>query len=260
MKIAEIIAKIEQFADPSLQEDFDNTGLQVGEKDQEATGVMIALDATETVVDEAIENNCNLILTHHPLLFRGLKKITGRTMTERTVMKAIRHGIVIYAAHTNLDKCQGGVNYRMAEMLGLRNVEVMMPEKEAPGTGLGCVGELEHPMEEEDMLMKIKETFGAECIRHSPLLGRKVRRIAVCGGSGADFTERAKELGADIYVTADITYHKFFDADNQIVIADIGHFECESATKMIFKEQISKIFPKFAVRISQREQNVVRYI
>ncbi len=259
MKISEITAKIEQFANPSLQEDFDNTGLQVGDPDQEATGVMISLDATEDVVDEAIEHNCNLIVTHHPLLFRGLKKITNSDMTGRIVMKAIKHGIVIYAAHTNLDKCRGGINYRMAEMLGLEQIEVLNPEKNDPEEGLGCIGTLSQPTEETKILSKIKEIFRAKSIRHTALLGKKVSRIAVCGGSGSDYINRAKELKADLYITADITYHKFFEADNQIVIADIGHFECESATKLIFKEQISKIFPKFAVRISQREQNVVHY-
>lgn len=259
MKASEIIAKIEQFAPAELQESFDNTGIQIGNPEQEINGILIALDVTENIVDEAIECGYNMIVSHHPLIFAGLKKITGKNYIERVVLKAAKHDIVIYAAHTNLDKCVGGVNYEMADRLGLVNVRVLEPEQSGEKVGLGCVGDLKEPMNETDFLDNLKNTFGARCVRHSALLNRTIRRVALCGGSGSDFIMTAKKAKADIYVTADVTYHKFFTAENEIVIADIGHFECENVTKKIFMEQLSKIFPKFAIRISEKEQNVVNY-
>lgn len=259
MKASEIIAKIEQFAPTTLQESFDNTGIQVGCPEQEIKSILLTLDITEDVVDEAIEKGCNMIVSHHPLLFVGLKKITGSNYIERVVLKAAKHDIVLYAAHTNLDKCVGGVNYEMADRLGLVNVSVLEPEQTDEKVGLGCIGEMKVPMDENYFLDKLKSTFDVKCVRHSAFLGRQIRRVALCGGSGSDLIMNAIKAKADIYITADISYHKFFMAENEIVIADIGHFECENVTKRIFMEQLSKIFPKFAIRISEEEQNVVNY-
>lgn len=258
MKACEIVEALERFAPTSLQEPYDNTGLQVGDIETDIKGIMVSLDITEAVLDEAIEHGCNMVVAHHPLLFRGLKRIAGQDFVQRVVVKAIKNDIVLYSAHTNLDKCHNGVSWKMAELLGLENVMVLVPEKDGD-VGLGCIGELKLPVGEAEALEYVKKAFGAECVRHTPLTGRMVRKIAVCGGSGAEFVEDAITAGADMYVTADVKYHDFFLADNKIVMADIGHFESEVATKEIFYAEISKLFPKFAVRISVSERNVVNY-
>lgn len=258
MKAKEIIEILEKMAPTTLQEPYDNTGIQVGDTESDIKGVLISLDITEEVIDEAIEKGANMIVAHHPLLFRGLKKVTGDSYVQRAVIKAIKNDIVLYAAHTNMDKCLGGVSWKMAELLGLNNVSILVPDAE--NAGLGCIGELAEPIEETEALLMVKKTFGTECLRHTALTGRKVRKVAVCGGSGAEFINDAIMAGADIYVTGDIKYHEFFNAENKIVIADIGHFESERATKEIFYAEISKIFPKFAVRMSESEHNVVRYM
>jgi len=258
MKAKEVIEVLERFAPTSFQESYDNTGIQIGDIELDVSGVLISLDITEAVLDEAIEKGCNMIVAHHPLLFKGLKKIVGTDYVQRVAIKAIKNDVVLYAAHTNLDKCANGVSWKMAELLGLRNVSVLVPEE--GGIGLGCVGNLPKPLDELETLAIVKKCFGAECIRHTALTGRKIERIAVCGGSGSEFIGEAIKAHADMYVTGDIKYHEFFNADNKIVIADIGHFESEKATKEIFYAEISKLFPKFAVQMSEREQNVINYM
>lgn len=258
MKAREIIEMIEKMAPTELQEPYDNTGIQIGDTERDIKGILVSVDITERVVDEAIEKGMDMIVAHHPLLFRGLKKVTGKSYVERVAIKAIKNDIILYAAHTNLDKCRGGVSWKMAERLGLRNVTVLVPEE--GGTGLGCIGELPTPTDEREALLKVKEAFSAGCVRHTEMTGRKVKRIAVCGGSGAEFIDNAIKAGAEMYVTGDVKYHEFFNAENKIVIADIGHFESEQATKEIFYDEISKIFPKFAVRMSESERNVVCYM
>jgi len=251
---------LESFAPVCLQETYDNTGIQVGDIETDISGILITVDITEDTLDEAIENGCNMIVAHHPLLFKGLKKVVGSDYVQRVVIKAVRNDMVLYAAHTNLDKCAGGVSWRMAEWLGLKDVKVLVPDAANPAAGLGCVGNLVEPMTETDALMLVKSTFKASCVRHSACTGRMVRRIAVCGGSGAEFINQAIAADADLYVTGDIKYHDFFNAENKIVIADIGHFESEQVTKEIFYAEISKLFPKFAVRMSDSGQNAVCYI
>lgn len=259
MKIAEIIEKIEQFAPLKLQEGFDNAGLQVGDTEQVATGALVTLDITEAVVDEAIERKCNLVISHHPLLFRGVKRISNDTWIERIITKAIKNDIVLYSAHTNLDKCEGGVNYEMARLLGLRDVSVLIPEQDDK-TGLGCIGRLPEQVSYIDCLENIKRVFDVGVIRHTALLDRPVRSVALCSGSGSEFIDDAIRHGADLFITADVTYHKFFNADNQIVIADIGHFESEHIIKELFVRYLSNIFPKFAVWKSDKDRNVVHYM
>lgn len=273
MKVKEIIEILERYAPADLQESYDNTGIQVGDIEADVKGILISVDVTEDTIDEALDNDCNMIVAHHPLLFRGMKKVIGSDFVQRVVIKAIKHDVVIFAAHTNLDKCEGGVSWRMAEWLGLSNVSVLVPDTRSAvvilGTdksnsqatvGLGCVGDFPNEMTEQEALLFVKKTFNVQCVRHSSLTGRMVKRIALCGGSGAEFIEDAKKVGAELYITADLKYHDFFTAENKIVIADIGHFESEQVTKEIFYAEISKLFPKFAVRMSYRNQNAVHYI
>lgn len=255
MEIIEILNTLEAFAPLHLQEHYDNSGLQVGNPHQPVTSVLLAVDITEATVDEAVATGANLIISHHPLIFSGIKKLTGSNYIERTVIKAIRHNIVIYSAHTNMDKAIGGVSYKMAEKLHLQNVRLLHPETET--SGLGCIGRLPQPEDALPFITRLKTTFNVPSIRHSQLISRKITTVALCGGSGAEFIPDAIQQQADIYITADIKYHQFFLAENQLIIADIGHFESEQFTKEIFNEQLIGFFPNFAIRVAQSDINPV---
>lgn len=362
-KISDIIACIEQMAPLAYQESWDNSGVQVGDVNQDVKAVLLCVDITEATLDEAIERGANLIISHHPLIFKGIKKLTGRNYIERVIIKAIQHNIVLYSAHTNMDKCLGGVNFRIAQKLGLKNIRVLAPEanylykivtyvpqshiekvrqamwsagagtigaydccsyaSEGNGTfraqegcnpfigeinelhtepelrlemvvpkdrsgrvlaaihlahpyeepaidilplannynqlGLGCVGELENPITETEMLHYIKDKLNIQYIRHTQTSDKLVHRVALCGGSGAEFIPNAIREKAGIYITADIKYHDFFNAENQIVIADIGHFESEQCIKEVFYEQLSKNFINFAILMAECDKSPVKY-
>ena len=364
MIIQEVIRYLESVAPPSYQESYDNAGLIVGHPEMELTGVLLCLDSLETVVDEAILKNCNLIIAHHPIVFSGLKRFNWRTYIERTVMKAIKNDIAIYAAHTNLDNVRTGVNARISDQLGLTNTQILAPKggtlkklftfiptskadqvrnalfaagagkignyDEASfnlvgaGTfrpqnganpyigqvgkrhmeaevklevifqqhlqskiirallnnhpyeevaydivsldnknneiGSGMVGDLPEPMDEKTFLKFVKTEMNTPVIRHSALLNKPVKRVAVCGGAGSFLLNRAIGAGADIFITADYKYHQFFDADGQIVIADIGHFESEQFTIDLFYDLLSKKFNNFALHKTEVNTNPVKYL
>ena len=354
---------LESFAPLSLQESYDNAGLITGDANSEITSVLITLDVTEKVVDEAIEKKAQLIVAHHPIVFSGLKTFTGKNYVERTIIKAIKNDIAIYASHTNLDSVEGGVNHKICEKLGLQNCKILQPssgqlkklvtfipvkhlnpvreavfnagtgnignydscgftaeglgsfrgnentnpfvgkkgeihiEKEArfetifPGylqgrviaallkshpyeevaydiypldnlfnkTGMGMIGTLASPVTETGFLQQLKSTFNTGVIKHTSLKGKPVEKVAVCGGAGSFLLNAAIAAGADFFVSADFKYHQFFDAENKIVIADIGHFESEQFTKELFYELLMKNFPKFAVHLSGVHTNPVFY-
>ncbi len=362
--VRDICRIMEEYAPLCLQESYDNAGLVIGNRDQVVRKILVSIDVTEAVVEEAIENQCEMIISHHPLIFRGLRKITGGSSVERAVINAIKHEVAIYASHTNLDKAYLGVSWKMAEKLDLTDLQVLSPiadgllklvtfvpeshweslkkalfsagagtigaydscsfsvlgtgtfrateschpyvgetgiehfEKEMrlevivpdcrrnevieallqehpyeepvydfyklsndwPQVGLGVVGNLPEEREEWDVLQTIKQTFGCRCIRHTPLLGRKVRRIALCGGSGAEFLPMAIRSKAQIYVTADCKYHEFFNAEDQIILADIGHFESEQFTKELIVDCIKKKIPTFAFVFSKTNTNPINYL
>lgn len=364
MKLNEITAYLESFAPLAYQESYDNAGLLVGNPVKEIKQALITLDVTEAVLDEAIETKSDLIIAHHPLIFGGLKKITGKNEVERCVIKAIQNNIAIYASHTNLDSVIGGVNSKICEKLGLKNVQVLSPatgqlkklvtfipfdqaekvqqavfeagagcignydscaysipgkgsfrgnestdpfvgkpgeihyENELrfetifpahlqgkviralieahpyeevaydiysldnvnPQVGIGMVGELPKPVPEKKFLQSVKKTFGTRVIKHSPLLEKKVQKVAVCGGSGSFLIRQAIGVKADVFITADLKYHQFFEAESRIVLADIGHFESEQFTKEVFYELLTKKFPKFAIRLSGVDTNPVNYL
>jgi dinuclear metal center YbgI/SA1388 family protein len=364
MQVKDIIREIEAFAPPTYQESYDNSGLQIGDVAMEVKGVLLTLDVTEGIVAEAIERGCNMIVAHHPLLFSGLKRISGRNYVERVVIKAIKNDIAIYAAHTNLDNMHNGVNARIAKKLGLKDVEILSPvpgtlrklytfvpaehadkvrdamfaagagnignykecsyNTEGKGTfkpgpdtdpaigtangpretvqevkievliarhsepavlkamiaahpyeevaydivilnnvnqelGAGMIGKLAQPMEEKDFLALVKTNMKADGIRYTSLLGRKVEKIAICGGSGSFLLKDAIGAGADVFVTADFKYHQFFDAEGKIVIADIGHYESEQFTVEIFEEILKEKFRNFAILLSNLSTNPVNY-
>ncbi|NOU60263.1 Nif3-like dinuclear metal center hexameric protein [Marinifilum caeruleilacunae] len=364
MKVRDIISSIEEVAPLSYQESYDNAGLIVGDYKQEVHGILICLDVIESVVEEAITKGANLIIAHHPIVFKGLKRFNGSNYVERTVMMAIKNNIAIYAAHTNIDSVRGGVSEKICDLIGLKNKKVLSPldedlkklvtfvpsadaekvresifkagagsignydacsfnsegtgsfrggedtnphvgekgklhfEKEErietifpkhlkgkvigalldahpyeevaydiysldntnPQVGLGMVGELEKEENAIEFLKRIKDIFGCGCIRHTNITKDKIRKVAVCGGSGSFLLRKAIASKADIFVTGDFKYHEFFDAEDKLIIADIGHYESEQFTRDIFYEIVTKKLPNFAVHISEINSNPINYL
>ncbi len=331
--IGEVIQFLESIAPPSLQESYDNSGLICGDRSAVVTGVLVSLDALEEVIQEAIDTGANLIVSHHPIVFSGLKSLTGANYIERTVIKAIKHDIALYAIHTNLDNVlHSGVNEKLAAKLELSNLkilsettskskfqiavsELLKPDvihlleqklayemdnfgvfiesgldvtihgpafiassirKVCNRFGLSCaqstytsnmpqpigsglIGELSLPMPESEFLAHLKEKLELNVIRHTRLRAKSIQRVAVCGGSGSFLLPKAIKAKADIFITADYKYHQFFDADGQIVIADVGHYESEQFTLDLLVELISRKFSTFAARYTQVRTNPVYY-
>jgi dinuclear metal center YbgI/SA1388 family protein len=363
MKIFDLISIIEKFAAPELQEEYDNAGLITGNASWNCTGALCTLDVTPEVLKEAKENNCNMVIAHHPIIFRGLKKINGKNYVEQVIIEAIKNDIAIYAAHTNLDNIVLGVNGVIARKIGLVNPTILQPKNRmlrrlitfAPidkaeqvrqavfaagaghigkyaecsfnsngtgtfkaeqgadpyvgeigkrhdehetkieivypfyledqvvkalidnhpyeevaydiftmenvhfGIGAGIIGELRNPVTEKDFLKFLSQAFNAQGIRHTQMLGKPVKKIAVCGGAGSFLIKKAIQHGADIYITADIKYHEFFDAEGRILVADIGHYESEQFTVDLMHDLLAEKFPTFAVLKSRVNTNPVRY-
>ncbi|MCS6935727.1 MAG: Nif3-like dinuclear metal center hexameric protein [Chitinophagales bacterium] len=364
MTIRDITDYLETLAPASLQESYDNCGLLTGSHDTKLKGILVTLDCTEEVVDEAIRHRCNLIVAHHPIIFKGLKRLTGASYTERAVIKAIKNDIAIYAIHTNLDNVRQGVNAEIAGRIGLQRCSVLLPKEGTlcklytfipvkdfarvaaevfkagaghignysetsfrtlgtgtfrgnentnpaigqrgvleeveevkfetifpaylqhkvvaallrahpyeevaydvvplknthAGIGSGLIGDLPKPMEELLFLKKLKKQMQAACIRHTALRGKPVQRVAVCGGAGSFLLKTALTAGADVFITADFKYHEFFDAENRLIIADIGHYESEQFTRDRIAALISEKFPNIAPLISKINTNPVHYL
>ena len=361
--VNDITAYLEALAPLAYQESYDNAGLITGSGEWECRGVLVTLDATEEVVREAVGKGCNLVVAHHPILFRGLKKINGNDYVEKAIITAIKHDVALYAIHTNLDNIKTGVNARIADRLGLVNCSVLLPkggtlkklftfvpvhhaepvrnalfeagagqignysecsfsvsgagtfkagentdpfvgkkgqrhtEEELklelvfpeylekrlvqalltahpyeevaydvvalanahPGVGSGLLGELSQPAGEEEMLRLLKTSFGLQVIRHTRLLNKPVKKVAVCGGAGSFLIHKALQSGADMYITADIKYHEFFDANGRMVIADIGHYESEQYTTDLLYELLKQKFNTFALLKTEVSTNPVCY-
>ena len=266
-KVSEILSYITEVAPIHWQESYDNSGLLVGDANALVDKVLLTLDLTEKVIDEAIENSFHLVISHHPLIFKGLKNILVDDTTGRIITKAIKHDISIAAMHTNIDNSFYGVNRVLAEQLGLKDLNILHPNISASQplgdsetqVGSGMIGTLENEMSEKDFLRLIKEKLNIAAIRHTELLNKPIKKVAICGGSGAFLINDAKRCGADAYITADLKYHDFFDADNELLIIDAGHFETEQFTKQLFADIILKKNPKFAVQISRVNTNSVNY-
>jgi dinuclear metal center YbgI/SA1388 family protein len=364
MKLKELCSYLDSVIPLSFQESYDNSGLQVGLPEKELSSGMVSLDVTEDVIDEACSSGCDIIISHHPLIFSGIKKITGRSFTERILIKAIKSDIAIYSSHTNLDVMSNGVSMKMAQKLNLQNIKVLsrlnhkllklvtyVPEDHinnvmeavygaGAGTignydqcgfissgrgsfragegaspfvgekgkvhfekeikfetivfshlkdkvikalldahpyekvaydiyslenenieeGLGCTGEFAEPINESDFLSLISSVFDAKGVRYSKITGRKIKKVALCGGSGASLLNEAITSGADAFVTGDIKYHSYFEAENKILLIDSGHFESEKFSTEILYDLIIKKFPKFAVRFSKTNTNPINYL
>jgi dinuclear metal center YbgI/SA1388 family protein len=362
--IQEIVSYLEKIAPPSYQESYDNAQLITGNPRDQVNGILCTLDATEAVVDEAIALGCNMIIAHHPIVFKGLKSLTGRDYVERTVIKAIKNDIAIYAIHTNLDHVAQGVNKKISDKLGLINTRILKPKKqilsklttftpkeatekvlnalfeagagkigeysgcsflaEGMGTytpsehsdpyigtkgiphkeaetrievllpgylekkviaallkshpyeevayflhklenenqevGAGMIGELETPLEEIEFLHYLKKNMELHTVKHTGLLRKPIKKVAVCGGSGIFLLSDAIKAKADIFITSDVKYHEFFDADNQLIICDIGHYESEIHTKELLKDLLSQNFANIALYLTKVVTNPITYI
>ena len=260
MTIGEVITFLDNVFHSELQEDYDNAGFLLGDSSTAYHGALVALDLTPEVIDEAIDKGLNLIVTHHPFIFTGLKRITDRSEAGRMVMTLVQNGISVYAAHTNLDNLPWGVNGILAEKLGLRDCKILKGVQDN-SIGAGMVGELEEPMEADRFLLKVKELTGQPSIRtsrHDPK--RKVKRVALCGGAGSFLIGDAIAADADLFLTADLKYHDFQRAEGRIVIVDAGHYETEQFAKGIISRTISEKFSNFACRISENQGSLVQYI
>jgi dinuclear metal center YbgI/SA1388 family protein len=259
MKIKEILSHLESFAPPGYQEDYDNSGLIAGNPEAECTGVLLSLDCTEDIIQEATDNRCNLVVSHHPLIFRALRSILSENSQGKTLVAAIKNDITIYAIHTNLDNIPAGVNATMADVIGLIKREILFPRAGDPGIGSGMIGNLKEPVPENEILKLIRKGFGIPVIRHSALTGQLISRVALCGGSGSFLISRALQQGAGFFISADIRYHEFFGGEGKMVIADIGHYESEQFTIDLLYKVILEKFPNFAVLKSGKITNPVNY-
>lgn len=248
----ELVEPIEQMAPPGTQSRWDNSGFSVGDPDGGVTAALIALDCTPEVVAEAVEKGCDIIITHHPLIFGQVRSITRETWLGRAVMEAVKSGITVYSAHTNMDLAVGGVSHLMAEKLGLKECVPLDDE------GFGLVGNLSLPVYAEELINRTKYLFNVEHVRSSRLVGTPVTRIAVCGGSGKSFIPDAIAKGAQVYVTADIPYHEFYCEDD-FMILDIGHYNSEYGVVHLIREILCKKFPNFALFISEKNNNPIYY-
>jgi len=259
MTIKNVSDYIEKIAPLNQSEDFDNVGLLIGNEMTEVKGVLVTLDTLEETVDEAIRKNCNLIVSFHPIIFDGLKKINGNSYVEKVVLKAIQNNIAIYATHTALDNSNVGVSAKMCEVLGLKNYNILIP-KEDENIGMGMIGDLPEPMQEEDFLKFTKKTFKTNGIRFSSKIGKSVKKIAVLGGSGSFAISNAIQKKADVYISADFKYHDFFKAEGKILLIDVGHYESEQFTKNLLVEYLTKKFTSFAVILSEKSTNPIYYL
>lgn len=240
MKVRDIMALIEGLAPLHYQDEWDNCGLQVGLPSAEVSKVLVCLDVTEEIVDEAISKDCQMIVSHHPLIFRALKQVSCSTYQQRCVMKAVCAGIAIYSAHTSLDNAPGGVNYEIAARLGLSNVRFLAPSPSGEW-GSGIVGELaEHSITDEALVSSAKQIFAVEAVRCSQPTGREIKKIAVCGGSGAFLMKDALRAGADCFICGEFHYHDYFENDG-LFLLELGHYQSEQYTMNVLERLLSPV-------------------
>ena len=249
MLVKDITGVLEEFAPLQVQESWDNSGLSIGSPDAEVSGIMLGLDCTPELVDEAVAAGDNLIVTHHPLIFGRISHICPEDPVGLAIMKAIREGVAVYSAHTSADKVQGGVSWAMAQRLGLQDIRILDGEE----TGLGVVGSWTQPLEWEQAVAKVKEAFGLKTLRCSKPVS-PISTVAMCGGSGSSLIGKAREAGAQLYLCGDISYHHFFTPDG-FAVMDVGHFESEVDIVGVLFSLLRKNFPNFAIHISENLNN-----
>ncbi len=252
MLAGNIVKYIEQFAPIEMQEDWDNSGFCIGDAMCKVNGALLALDCSEEVVDEAIELGLNMVITHHPLIFNGVKRIAPNNSMGRIIEKVIKNNMVIYSAHTNLDRVSGGVSSLMAERLQLQDCKPLSDK------GFGVVGNLSAPMTSEEFVKYMKQSYGIELVRCSKLINEPIKRVAVCGGSGKFLIGNAMAEGAQVYITGDISYHDYY-CERGFMLIDLGHYLSEFDAVILLQNLISKNFPNFAVSISKKNNNPIYY-
>lgn len=263
--VRDIYDYLESIAPFRYQASYDNAGLLTGNLDAEVSGVLTCLDATEAIIEEAIAKGCNVVVAHHPIIFKGLKSLTGKTYIERTIIKAIKNDINIIAIHTNLDSVlTDGVNKCIADRIGLADLEILAPEAgeehNFESVGSGIIGSVEVSVTEIDFLHHLKKIMDLKTIKHTRLLHKEVKKVAICGGSGSFLLSNAIRAGADIFITSDFKYHEFFDADNHIVIADIGHYESEKYTIGLLKDILNRKYKSFPIFETNTVTNPIQYL
>lgn len=269
VRIQEVITALERFAPLPLQESYDNAGLQIGLTGAEVSGVLLCLDVTEEVIREAIDLGCNLIVSHHPLLFRGLKMVSDTNYVQRCVRLAIQNDIAIYSAHTNLDNAEDGVNYKMAERLGLVDVELVNPRRvpvridgreQMVRAGSGVVGYLAQEEDSLAFLQRVKRTFRVECLMHNELLGRPVQSVVICGGAGDFLLDEALAMQADAFLTGEMHYHQYFGCEQEIQIGVLGHYQSEQFTTDIFYSVLGEALPEIRMFTAACSTNPIKYL
>ena len=254
MKIQQVLSALERFAPLPLQESYDNAGLQIGLTEAEVSGALLCLDVTEKIIDEAVAKGCNLVVSHHPLLFRGLKQVSDLNDVQRTVRKAIKNDVCVISMHTNLDNAKGGVNYKIAEKLGAKVLNSAEEEKQ----GL-VLAELAQPMQAADFIAMVKERFGVKCAMCNELLERPIKTVAICGGAGDFMLDEAVAQKADAFITGEMHYHVYFGHEQEIQICVIGHYESEQFTTEIFREVIERECPGVTCKIAETMTNPIHY-
>lgn len=260
MKVKEVAAALERFAPLPLQESYDNAGLQIGLTEAEdVSGVLLCLDVTEDVIDEAVRCGCNLIVAHHPLLFRGVKCVDSSTLVTRCVRRAIVSGVAVYAAHTNLDNARGGVNWRMAQRLGLTDADFLLPASDGM-SGSGLVGSLPEAQEPMAFLRRVKEAFGIDCLLHNAGPQRPVKRVALCGGAGDFLLDEAVRHGADVFLTGEMGYHRYFGYEASLWIGVMGHYQSEQFTIGLLRDILHEAFPALPLHETTVCTNPIHYL
>lgn len=258
MTTKEIVNIIESEYPKYSQEIWDNSGLLIDNDNAEINGILICFDITEDTINEAIERNCNFIISHHPLFINGLKKISSETYTERVIRQAIKNDIAIYCCHTPVDKSRNGISFKMATELGLENIDFL--DKDAANDfGLGIIGSLKQALDPTDFVKLVKEKFSLPTIRHSQFPDNQIKTVAFCGGSGASLINKALAKQADAYICGDIKHHDYFNSQEGILLIDAGHFETEIAIKDLFFSVFSKKIPNFAVYLAKTDKSPINY-
>ncbi len=261
VKVQDICSCLETIAPLSWQESYDNAGLILGNPDMVCKGVLVCLDVIPEIVDEAIEKGCNMILSHHPFIFSGVKKIVYDSNIDKIIRKAMKNDIAVYASHTNMDSSATGVNYMLAKKIGLTNIQRLqystIEDKEY--LGCGAIGELNKELSGEEFLKTVKEKLSLPSIRYFGNISRKIKKVGLCGGSGAEFVKDAMKHNCDCYLTGDIKYHNFLETEEKILLADIGHFESEQFILERFQEIIKEHYPALPTLLT-RYGNKVRFL
>ena len=263
MKVSEIKEILDHWMPISIAEDFDNVGLIVGDLNSEVKNILVTLDTTQNVVDEALDKDCNLIVSYHPIIFNDLKKVTlDSGYVQKSVIKAVKNNISVYAIHTSLDNHAKGISYFLSKKIGLKNTSVLIPKKNHDSNlklGMGIKGKLEKPLEEDDFFNLLKDKLNLKYLRHSVKLNRKVSKVSVVAGSGSFAIKDSLDSNVDAFITSDLKYHNFFEADNETLLIDIGHYESENHIKLIIKDFLIKNLPNFTILLSKENINPVNY-